>query len=49
MHGLFIRQETYFAKNIAQRIEVGEAKASRPAPPAVAPPPPKKKSSGGGH
>ena len=37
-----------FHSDIAHNVEVGEAKAGRPAPPATAPPP-KKKSSGGGH
>jgi hypothetical protein len=35
-----------FHSDIAQRVDVGEAKAGRPAPPGAAKPPPKKKSSG---
>ena len=37
-----------FHSDIAQSVDVGKAKAGRPAPPTAAPPP-KKNSSGGGH
>ena len=44
----FLQSANQVFHGIAKGVEVGEAKAGRPAPPAAAPPP-KKKSSGGGH